>query len=243
MSNIKISKQDLQLLQKKYTNLDPIFKKIWEGYPIQYLIGNVDFYGYKIDVNPNVLIPRFETENLVYKTIEYIKDLDLRDASVLEIGTGSGCISISLKGELESLEITAIDINKKALMTARSNARKNKVDINFIYKDIFKYDLVNNYDVIISNPPYITPGDEVSENTKYEPYNAIYVDGDPLLYYREILKVSLNALNKKGLIAFEIDEDHGQELVKISKEYYPKAKISLEKDLAGKDRYLFIINE
>ena len=243
MDKSKISKRDYQLLRKKYNNLDPILKKIDEGYPIQYLIGNVDFYGYDIEVNPNVLIPRFETESLVLKTLEYIKKLDLRESSVLEIGTGSGCISIALKGEIDTLEVTAIDVSRKALFLARKNAKRNDVDINFIYKDLFKYDLINNYDVLISNPPYISPGDEVSDNTKYEPYGAIYVEGNPLKYYDEILKISLKALNKKNLIAFEIDEEQGKNMVKLAKKYYPKGKIILDQDLTNKDRFLFIINE
>lgn len=238
-----ISKKDFQLLQEKYSNLDDVINKINNGYPIQYLIGNVDFYGYLIKVNPNVLIPRFETEGLVEKTIDYIKKMDLCNASVLDIGTGSGCISIVLKKELPSLEVTAIDKSRLAIRTAKNNGKLNKVDINFISKDLFKFNLVNNYDVIISNPPYISPGDKVSDELKYEPYNAIYVLGNPLKYYEEIFKIGNKVLNKKYLIALEIDEDQGKNLKRLAKKYYSNAKIILDKDLAGKDRYLFIINE
>ncbi len=244
MNNLEnISKKDYELLQEKYRNLDDIIERINNGYPVQYLIGNVDFYGYIIKVNPNVLIPRFETEGLVEKTLTYLNKLELNNASLLEIGTGSGCISIALKKERPSLEISAIDISSKAISLAKKNAKINKVDINFIKKDMFKYNLINNYDVIVSNPPYITPGDKVSENTKYEPYNAIYVEGNPLKYYEQIFKIGEKSLNKKFLIALEIDEDEGNNLKKLAKEYFPKAKIKIEKDLAGKNRYLFIINE
>ena len=243
MDKSKISKRDLQLLQRKYNNLDAVLQKVDDNYPIQYLIGNVDFYGYDIEVNPCVLIPRFETESLIYKTLEYIKKLDLREGSVLEVGTGSGCISIALKGEIDTLEITAIDISRKALLIARKNARRNNVDITFICKDLFKFDLINSYDILVSNPPYISPGDSVSDNTKFEPFHAIYVEGNPLKYYDELLKISLKCLNKKNLIAFEIDENQGKNMLNLAKKYYPKGKIILDQDLAGKDRFLFIINE
>ena len=238
-----ITKQDWILLENKYINLEPIVEKINNGYPVQYLIGNVDFYGYKILVNPRVLIPRFETETLVEKTIKHIKDLKLNKASLLEIGTGSGCISIALKKEIKSLEITAMDKSRKALKVAKKNGKLNKVNINFIKKDLFNYNLINKYDVIVSNPPYITKGDKVSINTKYEPEMAIYVNNDPLEFYKKIFEIGLTSLNPKSLIALEIDENEGPNLKKLAKEYYPKAKILLNKDLAGKDRYLFIINE
>lgn len=239
-----ISLSDWQLLQRKYKNLEPIVEKLNNHYPIQYLIGDVDFYGYTIKVNESVLIPRFETETLVEKTINYINKLDLSKASVLDIGTGSGCISITLKSEIKSLEVTAIDISRKALLVAKRNAKFNKTPINFICKDLFKFDLVNNYDVIISNPPYIEEDSDVSIETKYEPSKAIFVSKeDPLVYYRKVLEVAQKCINEKHLIAFEIDEDHGKDMKELAKKYFPKDTISLEKDLANKDRYLFIISE
>ena len=238
-----ISKLDWQLLQKKYKNLEPILEKINNHYPIQYLIGNVDFYGYQIKVNPNVLIPRFETETLVEKTIDYIRKLDLLNASLLDIGTGSGCISIALKGEIESLEISAIDISRKAISVAKKNAKDNKLKINFICKDVFKYNLINNFDIIVSNPPYIIPGDDVSPEIKYEPKKAIYIKNNPLEYYEKILEIGKKHLNKKNLIALEIDEEQGDNIKKIAKKEFPKAKINIEKDLAGKNRFIFIIND
>lgn len=238
-SNINLS--DWQLLQKKYRNLEPIVNKINNHYPIQYLIGNVDFYGYTIKVNENVLIPRFETETLVEKTLNLIKKLNLENSSLLDIGTGSGCISVALKCEMPSLEITAIDKSRKALMLARKNAKFNRVKINFICKDLFKYNLVNDYDIIVSNPPYIEENSDVSPEVKYEPREAIFVSNDnPLIYYEEVLKVALKALNKKHLIAFEIDEDHADDLKKLVKKYFKSDKIRIEKDLSDKDRYMFI---
>jgi release factor glutamine methyltransferase len=238
-----ITKNDWQLLQSKYKNLDKVVKKINNNYPVQYLIGNVDFYGNIIKVNPSVLIPRFETESLVENTIQYIKKLNLENASLLDIGTGSGCISIALKKENSSLEVTAIDNSFRAIQTAKRNARLNKVKINFILKDLFKYDLVNNYDVIISNPPYLTRGDIVDVKTMYEPQKALYVKNNPLEFYEEIFKIGQNHLNKKGLIALEIDEEQGKNLKIMAKEFFPKSKIKVLKDLAGKDRFMFIEND
>lgn len=234
---------DFQLLQNKYKNMDNIIKKINDGYPIQYLIGNVNFYGYDIKVNTNVLIPRFETEYLVEKTIEYINKLNLVNGSVLDIGTGSGCIAIALKKEISTLSVTAIDKSRKTIKLAKNNAKYNKVEVNNICKDIYRINLINKYDIIISNPPYLTLGDNVSVETGYEPKDALYVKNYALEFYEQILKIALNRLNSKGLIAFEIDENEGANMKKLVKKYFPKAKVKLENDLAGKDRFIFVICE
>ncbi len=239
-----LSKLDYELLKDKYKdNLKEVLKKVEDDYPVQYLIGNVDFYGYHINVNENVLIPRFETEGLVEKTINYIKKLGLESGNLLDIGTGSGCISIVLKKKLESINITAIDISVKALETAKDNARLNKANINFLLKDVFKFNYKNKFDIIVSNPPYITPGDLVSQNTKYEPYDAIYSDGNPLKYYDQIFKIAKTNLKEKFLIAFEIDEEQGENLKKLALNYFEMVRVIIEQDLTGKDRYMFIYNE
>lgn len=237
-----ITTNDWKLLKAKYKNLNKVVKKLKKNYPVQYLIGNVNFYGYNISVNKHVLIPRFETETLVEKTIEYIKKLKLENGSLIDLGTGSGCISIVLKKELETLNITGLDISNKALKLARKNAKNNKADINFIKENIFKFKPVNKYDILISNPPYITEDDEISPNIKYEPKKAIFTN-DGLKYYRHIMSTCSNYLNKKNLIAFEIGDKQGKDLKKLAKDFFPKAKIKLERDLSGRDRYLFIINE
>jgi release factor glutamine methyltransferase len=231
---------DWRLLEQKYKNLDNIINKVNKNYPVQYLIGYVDFFGYRINVNENVLIPRYETETLVEKAIKRIDILNLTKASVLEIGTGSGCISVALKNELKSLEITAIDISHKAINVAKKNAKINKCKINFVCQDMFKYKLINNYDVLISNPPYIKDSDVIDESTKYEPKIAIYGGKDGLKYYDQIFKIATKSLNKKHLIALEIDEDAASELKKLAKNYFPNDNIKIEKDLANKDRFIFI---
>ena len=238
-----ITTNDWKLLKVKYKNLKRVVKKIEKDYPVQYLIGNVDFYGYKINVNKNVLIPRFETETLVEKTIKYIEKLKLTKGSLIDLGTGSGCISIVLKKELEDLNISSLDISRKALRVAKKNAKLNRADITFIHHNLFKFNPVNKYDILISNPPYVKESDEVSKNIKYEPKKAIYANDSGLEYYKHILSTCKRYLNKKSLIALEIGYDQGKTLTKLAKKYFPKSKISLEQDLAGKDRYLFIINE
>lgn len=239
-----IRDDDWQELIKKYPNQKRLLKKINSGYPVQYLLGSANFYGYPFIVNKNVLIPRYETETLIENTIAYLKELGLTTANLIDIGTGSGAIAITLKKEMPNLNITALDISRKAIKVAKQNAKLNNVLINFIKKDIFKYNLPQNISVIISNPPYIEEDSNFSENILYEPKKAIFVSNkNPLIYYQRILEISKNKLTPKHLIGFEIDEDHGKDLVNLAKEYYPNDKIILKQDLTGKDRYLFIISE
>lgn len=237
--NITIN--DWNLLTSKYKDLDVILAKINNNYPIQYLIGNVNFYGYQINVNENVLIPRFETETLVEKTIEYINDLNLTDGTVLEMGTGSGCISIALKKELPNLTIKAIDISPDALTVAKSNANLNVADIEFMEADIFNYKDNNKYNIIISNPPYIAYDEEVDIKTSFEPQNAIFADHNGLVFYEYILKQT-DLLKEHFMLAFEIGEKQGNDLSNLAKQIYPQSTIKIEKDLSGRDRYLFILN-
>lgn len=238
-----ITENDWKALQRKYQNLEPIIKKINSGYPVQYLIGDVDFFGNQILVNENVLIPRFETETLVDKTLNYIQKLKLNNASLLEIGTGSGCISIAIQKAIKKIDITATDISSKALTLAKKNAKVNKVKINFINKDLFKLRLINKYDILISNPPYLIKGEKIDSKTKYEPNIALYADKTGLNFYLKIFELATQVLNKKFLIALEIDEDRGLELKKIATQFFPNSNIKLEKDLSNKIRYLFIYTE
>ena len=238
-----ITKNDWELLNNKYKNISRVVKKIDNHYPIQYLIGNVNFYGYNLDVKKGVLIPRFETEELVYRTLEYIKAKKLENSSVLDIGTGTGCIAITMKKELPSLSVTAIDISLKAIKLAIHNAKKNKCDVTFIRKNVYKYSPVNKYNVIISNPPYVSVDEEVGPEISYEPKNAIFAKDNGLEYYKYIISNANKYLDDKFIIAFEIGYNHGKEHKTFAKEYFPKANIKVEKDLAGFDRYLFIMSK
>lgn len=232
-------------LIKKYVPLEKqkeALKKLKEGYPVQYLIGNVEFYNSIIRVNENVLIPRFETELLVDKTIKYLKKIFNQKVSIADLGTGSGCIAIALKKELDA-NILAFDISEEALKVARQNALANNVEINFKKADI-THKIPGHYDCIISNPPYIPYDGYVEEKVKkYEPSMALFAKEDGLYFYKQILSYSKDILNSKFLIAFEIGDNQKSKLETILKKDYPKYRYSFEKDLNGLDRYLFIFSE
>lgn len=237
-----ITNIDWKLLQEKYPNLATIKDKLAKEYPVQYLIGNVSFYGYNFLVNENVLIPRFETETFIEKAIQYIKKLNLTTNSLLDIGTGSGAIAITLKKEIDTLKITALDISTKALEVAKENSNQNKTTINFINEDVFNTNIITNYDIIISNPPYIPESSTYDKKILFEPKEAIFVkDNNTLIYYETILK-KINP-HKTKLICFEIDEDFGKEIINLTNKYLPNYKIQIEQDLTQKDRYAFIYNE
>ena len=239
-----ISNLDWNLLCQKYDNLEEVIAKIDEGYPIAYLIGDVSFYGYPFKVNENVLIPRFETETLIEKTIKLIKSLNLENSNLIDLGTGSGVIAITLKKEIPSLNITAIDKSKEALKVAIENSKLNNVNVDFQNQDIFNYELPENISIVISNPPYIEEDSNYNRNVLYEPKEAIFVCNiNPLIYYEQILKIAKEQITKKHLIAFEIDEDHKEDMHKLCKKYFPSDNIVIEKDLAGKNRYAFIYSE
>ena len=239
-----ISNLDWNLLCQKYDNLEEVIAKVDEGYPIAYLIGDVSFYGYPFKVNENVLIPRFETETLIEKTIKLIKSLNLENSNLIDLGTGSGVIAITLKKEISSLNITAIDKSKEALKVAIENSKLNNVNVDFQNQDIFNYELPENISIVISNPPYIEEDSNYNQNVLYEPKEAIFVSNtNPLIYYEQILKMAKEKITKKHLIAFEIDEDHKEDMHKLCKKYFPSNNIVIEKDLAGKNRYAFIYSE
>ncbi len=236
---------DWKLLKEKYKEkkLEKVVKLIEKNYPVQYLIGNVDFMGYEIFVKKGVLIPRFETEGLVEETLNLLKEEKMDDISVLDIGTGTGCIPVVLKKELPNLEITSIDINKKAIKLAKSNASNYNVKINFIHKNVFHYKPINKYSLIISNPPYVSKDEPVGPEIKYEPKNAIFAKNDGLKYYEYIIKQGKKWTTEKNIFAFEIGCNQGKYLKKYAKDIYPNAKIIVKKDLSERDRYLFIINK
>ena len=216
-------------------------ERLQNGEPVQYIVGNVNFYGNEIKVNKNVLIPRFETEELVEYTISYIKKMFKEKINIIDLGTGSGCIAITLKKKINS-NVSAIDISKEALEVARENAKKNKVEIDFIQNDMLD-NISNKFDVIISNPPYISKNEEIQDIVrKNEPSLALYADNEGLYYYEKIIKQAKKNLKEKFIIAFEIGYMQGEKIKKIAEQNYPKAEVVLKKDLQGKDRFIFIIN-
>ena len=233
---------------KKYIhpedNLEEAIKRLESGEPVQYIVGDVDFYGNIIKVNKNVLIPRRETEELVEKTMEFIKKLfPNQNISILDIGTGSGCIPITLKKHFPNSNVSAVDISQDALSVAVDNSKSNNVEINFIHSNLFEK-ISSKYHCIISNPPYIKEDEEIMDIVKNnEPHLALYAPNEGLYFYEEILKEANKYLEDKFIIAFEIGETQGQDVLNIAGKYFPNSKLILEKDLQHLDRFVFIINE
>ena len=228
---------------KKYLPKDKLeegLNKLKEGKPVQYIVGNVDFYDVNLMVNENVLIPRFETETLVEKTINYAKKLK-EPLDILDIGTGSGAIAITLVKHIPS-NVLATDISEKALKVAKENAKRNNVKIEFKQSDILK-NVKGKFDIIISNPPYISKDEIIDPLVKNnEPHIALYADNNGLYFYEEILKNIKPHLKEKFLIAFEIGMTQSKAITELAQTYLPNSNIITEKDLTGKDRYIFIFN-
>lgn len=235
---MEISRLDKELLEKKYPNDTSYLDKLKNNYPVQYLIGDVSFCGYPIKVNESVLIPRFETEYLVDKTYKLIQKLNLTSPTILDIGTGSGCIAISLKKLLPASSVTALDISEEALKTAKENAKLNNVDITFLNQDILN-SKIPDYDVIISNPPYIAYDEEVAPEVKYEPSLALYASDQGLAFYKKIVD-NLQLIHFK-LCAFEIGATQKKTIIEYVKESLPNCQVTCEKDYNNLDRYIFIM--
>jgi release factor glutamine methyltransferase len=240
---VKLTNEEIfnkkKISKYKINKINRIIKKS-QTYPIQYIVGNVDFYGYNYIVNKNVLIPRFETEELVYETINYINKMN-RHIKIIDIGTGSGCIGITLKRELKDVEVTLVDISNKALNVAKKN--KKDLDIKTIKSNLFEK-IYEKYDVIISNPPYISYDEPIMDIVKNnEPNVALYAENNGLFYYEEILKSCKNYLNNEYLIAFEIGAKQKDNIIALVNKYLPNSKVISKKDMQGRDRMIFIMNK
>jgi release factor glutamine methyltransferase len=215
-----------------------IIKRLQTHEPIQHIIGKVEFYGLPFLVNSNVLIPRPETEELVDLILADTKNSNL---NILDIGTGSGCIPISLKVNLPLANLTGLDISENVLETAKKNATLNNVEVDFLETNILNSDLSNlpKQDIIISNPPYVLESDkkQMSENVlDFDPHLALFVDdNNPLLFYKCITELAKLNLNKGGRLYFEIHENFGKETQSLLTENgFVNTKVI--KDLQGKDR-------
>lgn len=212
-----------------------------EKKPIQYVIGNVNFYGNKFLVNENVLIPRFETEELIENTLLYIDKIFLdKNLKVIDLGTGSGCIGITLKLKNPSFDVTLLDISKEALEVAKQNASSLNAQVKLCQNDMLE-NLEEKYDIIISNPPYIKENEPIEEIVKNnEPHLALYAGIDGLDYYRKILKEAKYRVNNRFLLAFEIGETQKDAIIELAKLSFPQAKIDAKKDMQNRDRMIFI---
>ncbi|HEY4323319.1 MAG TPA: peptide chain release factor N(5)-glutamine methyltransferase [Mucilaginibacter sp.] len=258
---------EIELSQEQIEKLNKTLTELKTGKPIQYILGKTEFYGLPFYVNSSVLIPRPETEELVEWALlsvssgqwavssNSVANSQLTVGSILDIGTGSGCIAISLKKNLPNFEVSAIDISKEALNTAKENAKLNEVDVNFIEADILNLTstftarplpststhsvLTAHYSLIISNPPYVTLNDKTQMHTNvthFEPHTALFVpENDPLIFYKAIADFAVTHLTPNGLLFFEINESYGKEVAELFTDKGFK-EVELRKDMSGRDR-------
>ncbi len=214
--------------------IDKVVEQLSSGVPVQYIIGKEEFYGREFDVSPSVLIPRGETEELVRHTLQRCLQ-----GKVLDIGTGSGAIAITLALECDALEVEACDISQQALSQAAHNAQKLGARVRLFHCDILSSDIDLGYSAIVSNPPYICDSERELMSPKvydHEPLGALFVsDDDPLIFYRVIAQKALASLNSKGYLLFEINEAMGKETVAML-ENMGYTNVELHKDLHAKDR-------
>ena len=234
---------NFELSDAEVEKWNTILADLQQEKPIQYITGEAWFYGLRFEVNENTLIPRPETEELVEWIIESQKSkVQSQKCEILDIGTGTGCIPISLKTNLPQANVSAIDVSEKALEVAKRNAVLNKVDISFIQADILEVeDLNQHFDIIVSNPPYVRnlEKQEIKKNVlDYEPHLALFVeDTDALLFYRKIAQLALKNLSPNGLLFFEINQYLGKETVELLENFGFK-NIELKKDIYGNDRMI-----
>ncbi|MGN1054006.1 MAG: peptide chain release factor N(5)-glutamine methyltransferase [Erysipelotrichaceae bacterium] len=220
-------------------------KRILNHEPMNYVLGYCWFYGYKLKVNKDVLIPRYETEELVGNILARVDEYygDYQKIKIADIGTGSGAIAISLVKEESKLDMVATDISDVALEVAKENARINDADIRFMCGDMLKPLIDNNIhlDILISNPPYIPSEEDLEVSVKdFEPHVALFGGEDGLKYYRTIFENADKVLNENAMMGFEIGYNQKKSLTALAREYFKDADIEVLKDINGKNRMMFI---
>ena len=233
----QISKEN----EEKYFSL--IEKHIKEDVPLSHLVGFEYFYDRKYKVTKDVLSPRMETEELIYKVIEYINASNKNKFKILDLCTGSGIIAITLKKELEqvSVDVIASDISKEAIEVAKENSQSHDATIKFIKSDIFN-NIDDKFDIIVSNPPYIDRKDEVTmqDNVlKYDPHLALFAEEEGMYFYRKIIEQANDYLNENGVIFFEIGYDQKDKIIKLADMNGYSAEVY--KDINGRDRMAFLV--
>ena len=235
----QISKEN----EEKYFSL--IEKHIKEDVPLSHLVGFEYFYDRKYKVTKDVLSPRMETEELIYKVIEYVKASNKNKFKILDLCTGSGIIAITLKKELEqvSVDIIASDISEEALEVAKENSQSHDATIKFIKSDIFN-NIDDKFDIIVSNPPYIDRKDEVTMQDNvlnYDPHLALFAEEEGMYFYRKIIEQANDYLNENGVIFFEIGYDQKDKIIKLADLNGYSAEVY--KDINGRDRMAFLVRK
>ena len=235
----QISKEN----EEKYFSL--IEKHIKEDVPLSHLVGFEYFYDRKYKVTKDVLSPRMETEELIYKVIEYINASNKNKFKILDLCTGSGIIAITLKKELEqvSVDVIASDISKEAIEVAKENSQSHDATIKFIKSDIFN-NIDDKFDIIVSNPPYIDRKDEVTMQDNvlnYDPHLALFAEEEGMYFYRKIIEQANDYLNENGVIFFEIGYDQKDKIIKLADMNGYLAEVY--KDINGRDRMAFLVRK
>ena len=238
-----LSEQISKEIEDKYFSL--IEKHIKEDVPLSHLVGFEYFYDRKYKVTKDVLSPRMETEELIYKVIEYVKASNKNKFKILDLCTGSGIIAITLKKELEkvSVDVIASDISEEALEIAKENSQSHDATIKFIKSDIFNH-INDRFDIIVSNPPYIDRKDEVTmkDNVlKYDPHLALFAEEEGMYFYRKIIEQAKDYLNENGVMFFEIGYDQKDKIIKLADMNGYSAEVY--KDINGRDRMAFLVRK
>ncbi len=244
ITNMSVSDKEIEYLKKYLPSegYEEGIELLEKGIPVQYIVGNVDFYGNTINVNENVLIPRFETELLVEKTIKLVNKYFDKSVDILDIGTGSGCIAITLNKEIDC-NVDGIDVSEASINVASYNNKLNDTNVRFFLSDVFS-NVSGRYDVIISNPPYIAFDEEIMDIVyNNEPHIALFADDNGLYFYNKILSECKDYLNDNFIIAFEIGYKQGEMVKELANRYLSDVKVIVEKDYSDKDRFVFIIRE
>lgn len=239
----KLSEQLSKEIEEKYFSL--IEKHIREDVPLSHLVGFEYFYDRKFKVTKDVLSPRMETEELIYKVVEYVKATKKNNLKILDLCTGSGIIAITLKKELDQLliDVVASDISEEAIKVAKENAQFHDATIKFIQSDIFD-NIDEKFDIIVSNPPYIDRKDEVTmqDNVlKYDPHLALFAEEEGMYFYRNIVEKASSYLNDNGVIFFEIGYDQKDKIIKLADMNVYSAEVY--KDINGRDRMAFLVEK
>ena len=219
-------------------------RRMEQGEPLGHVLGFEWFYGYRFKVNPDVLIPRPETEELVANILAaYDECFDGQDVDVIDVGTGSGAIAIARRKEEAHLQVTASDISEQAVAVARKNAADNAADVTFLTGDMLEpfIEAGIRCDILVSNPPYIPVHEQMEHSVvDFEPHVALFGGEDGLKFYREIFANAHRVIKEKAILAFEMGYDQGERLRALAKEHFPDARVEIIKDLSGKNRMLFV---